>query len=154
MAIQSTTSRENQLRCQSCGADVQTGAAVCPRCGRAIHNPNRLRALGAFVLVIGIGLTGFLTYLMIWIAGVVAQSGNPQASVRFSGTPRDAALIHLILGTVCLFGVTAIAMGLWMVVRGTRNRKLVKVVMVWYILFWVAYLAFEAQEIWKAFSSR
>ena len=123
-------------RCGGCGAESPAWTDVCSGCGVVLHPPGRLRAAGVLYIVLGSLLTGLATYLVVQIAGMVARSGDPEATGRFTGTVWQLALVYSALGFVLLVGVTVILMGVWQVLHGRRNLKLVRVAMVLYVVFW------------------
>lgn len=123
-------------RCGGCGAASPAWTDVCSGCGVVLHPPGRLRAAGVLYLVLGSLLTGLATYLIVKIAGMVARSGDPEATGRFTGTWGQLALVYGALGFVLLIGVTGLLMGVWQVLHGRRNLVLVRVTIVLYLIFW------------------
>ena len=97
-----------------------------------------MRAAGFLYLGLGLLLAGAGAYLIVLIAGIIRRSGDPGATTRFTGGGWEAALIFGALGFVLLLGVTGILMGLWQIRHGRRNPKLVRVVIVFYVIFWAA----------------
>jgi predicted nucleic acid-binding Zn ribbon protein len=124
-------------RCGSCGSGTPVWSDVCAECGVVLHSPRRLRQAGVLYLFLGMLLTAPAVYMILWAADVVAHSDDPGATTRFSGGAGDAALVFAAMGFVLLLGITGIAMGAWQVVHGRRNPRLVRVVMVFYVIFWV-----------------
>ena len=88
-------------------------------------------------LVLGALLAGGAAYLIVLIAGIVARSDDPGATTRFSGTGWQLALVYGVLGYVLLHGAVAVFMGVWTLRRGRRSPRLVRVVMGFYVVFWV-----------------
>ena len=125
-------------RCGRCGSGTPVWSDVCAECGVVLHPPRRLRQAGVLYLFLGALLTAPAVYMILWVADVMAHSDDPGATTRFTGGPWDAALVFAVLGFVLLLGITGIAMGAWQVVHGRRNLALVRVVMVFYVIFWVA----------------
>jgi cytochrome b len=80
-------------------------------------------------MVIGTGLVAGMAYLIIVIARIIAQSDDPNATSRFTGTPMQALMVYAILGLVLVFGVVSVVAGAWQVRYGTRNPWLVKLVL-------------------------
>jgi hypothetical protein len=124
-------------RCGSCGSGTPVWSDVCAECGAALHSPRRLRQAGVLYLFLGMLLTAPAEYLILLIARIIARSNDPGATTRFTGGPADVALAFGSLGFVLLLGLVGIAMGAWQVVHGRRNPRLVRVVMVFYVVFWI-----------------
>lgn len=125
-------------RCRRCGSATPIWSDVCDGCGVLLHPPRRLRQAGVLYLLLGTLLTAPAVYMILWVADVMAHSDDPGAATRFTGGPWDAALVFAVLGFVLLLGITGLAMGAWQVVHGRRNLRLVRVVMVFYVIFWAA----------------
>jgi hypothetical protein len=121
--------------CPQCRAQARAWMDWCPDCGVRLSKPGRIRALGWMLMVIGAGLTAGMAYLLVLIGGIIRHSDDPGATTRFGGTPRDALMIYGILGLVLAFGVVAMAAGAWQARYGTRNPRLVKVVLVFAAAF-------------------
>ncbi len=77
--------------------------------------------------------------LGIYLAQLIARSGEPGQTTRFSGGPEDVALIIAIFGLVISFGLASMAGGIWQIKYGKPNRKLmVGMLIVALILFVIA----------------
>lgn len=110
------------------------------------QSSKRIRRLGWVLLSCGIFLVGFMAYLMVLIAGIMRRSDNPRATTRFTGDSSDAAMIFAILGLVLLFGAGCVAAGAWQIRYGTRNLKLVRVVLVLGAIFYVIGILAQLME--------
>jgi hypothetical protein len=121
--------------CGRCSFGVPIWSDTCPRCGLILHSAKRLRVAGALYLAIGLLLSAAAAYLIVLIAGI-SRSGDPQAKTRFSGGGWEATLIFGALSFVLLLGVIGILMGVWQIRHGRRNPKLVRIVIVLYLIFW------------------
>ena len=115
--------------CPQCQSQAQSWVDNCPQCGLLLSRPSRVRALGWALMVIGTGLVAGMAYLIIVIARIIAQSDDPNATSRFTGTPMQALMVYAILGLVLVFGVVSVVAGAWQVRYGTRNPWLVKLVL-------------------------
>ena len=109
---------------------------VCTQCGIVLHSARSLRAAGVLYLVLGLFLSTVATYVMLMITGIILPSDDTQSNIRLSGT-WGAVLVFGFLSFVLLVGVIATLMGAWQVRYGRRNLKLVRVVIVLYIISWV-----------------
>jgi hypothetical protein len=115
--------------CPQCQTQARSWVDWCPDCGVRLSSPSRIRALGWVLIVIGTGLVAGMAYLLVVIADIIRGSSDPGATSRFAGTPRDALMIYAILGLVLAFGAVSVVSGAWHVRYGTRNPRLVKVVL-------------------------
>lgn len=115
--------------CPQCSTQAKSWLDWCPDCGTRLSRPSRIRALGWVLMVIGTGLTAGMVYLIVVIAGIMRASGDPDATTRFTGTPSQALMVFGILGLVLVFGLVSVTAGAWQVRHGTRNPRLVKVVL-------------------------
>ncbi len=61
--------------------------------------------------------------LGLYLGSIIAQSGEPGGTTRFTGGPQEVALIVAIFGLVISFGLASMAGGLWQIVYGKPNRK-------------------------------
>lgn len=129
--------------CPRCATVARSWEDFCPRCSARISSPSRIRALGWMLIVIGAGLTGGMAYLIVLIARIIQGSDDPDATTRFTGTPAQAAMTFGILGVVLVFGLVALAGGAWQARYGTRNRRLVKVVLAFAAVFFAIGMAVQ-----------
>lgn len=125
--------------CQNCGAAAPIWDTACVDCGNHILSSSWVRMGGIIFIVIGVGLTATIGYLMWWIARVMAHSGDPGAVNRFTGTPLQGVVIFAILSAVCMFGITYTAMGVWWLLRATRNPWILRTGWIGYLLIAAAY---------------
>ena len=126
-----------QQGCGACGGSVPMWSDVCAQCGLVLHSARRLRAAGVLYLVLGLVLSSGVTYLMLLLGGIMRTSDDPTSTIRFSGGTSGAVLVFGILSFVLLIGVIAILMGAWQIRYGRRNLKLVRVVIVIFVIFFV-----------------
>jgi hypothetical protein len=63
-----------------------------------------------------------MSALGIYLGSIMAQSGGPGETTRFTGGPQDVALIVAIFGLVICFGLASMAGGLWQIIYGKPNR--------------------------------
>lgn len=121
--------------CPQCTIQTQSWVDFCPECGARISHPGRIRALGWVLMVIGALLSAGMAYLLVLIDGIIRNSDDPDATTRFTGTAADAAFAYGVMGLVLVFGLVAVTAGAWQVRNGTRNPRLVKVVLALAALF-------------------
>jgi len=111
------------LSCPKCSFETTESLARCPSCGSRLQSARKVRILGWLLLVIGTGLVLFMGALGLYLASIIAQSGEPGGTTRFTGGPQDVALIVAVFGLVISFGLASMAGGLWQIIYGKPNRK-------------------------------
>src|SRR5688572_29070134 len=110
------------LSCPKCSFETEETLARCPSCGSCLQSARKVRILGWLLLLIGTGLVLFMSALGIYLGSIMAQSGGPGETTRFTGGPQDVALIVAIFGLVICFGLASMAGGLWQIIYGKPNR--------------------------------
>lgn len=129
--------------CGACGGSTPTWSDVCAGCGLVLQSARRLRTAGVVYLVLGSFLSIVGTYLMLVITGVTSYLFDPPPNVRISGGIWGALLVYGGVSFVILVGVVVTLMGVWQILYGRRNLKLVRVIIVCYIIFWIAGLLLQ-----------
>ena len=112
------------LSCPKCSFETTETLPKCPNCGSRLQSAAKVRILGWVLLVIGTGLVVFMGALGIYLAQLIARTGEPGQTTRFSGGPEDVAFIITIFGLVISFGLASMAGGIWQIKYGKPNRKL------------------------------
>jgi hypothetical protein len=127
------------LSCPKCSFETTETLPKCPNCGSRLQSKAKVRILGWVLLVIGTLLVVFMSGLGIYLAQLIARSGEPGQTTRFSGGPEDVAFIVAIFGLVISFGLASMVGGIWQIKYGKPNRKLmVAMFVVAAILFVIA----------------
>jgi hypothetical protein len=116
--------------CHFCGHPLEETYRVCTECGRPNRTPKQVRTLGWVLVGLGAFLVAFMAGLSLVIGRIIARSGNPEATTRFSGDASDAAIMFGIFGFIALFGLLGIATGASQIRQGKVNRRMVTVVLV------------------------
>ena len=111
------------LSCPKCSFETEETLARCPSCGSRLQSARKVRILGWLLLVIGTGLVLFMGALGVYLGSIIAQSGEPGGTPRFTGGPQDVALIVAVFGLVISFGLASMAGGIWQIKYGKPNRK-------------------------------
>lgn len=111
------------LSCPKCSFETEETLARCPSCGSRLQSARKVRILGWLLLVIGTGLVLFMGALGIYLGSIIAQSGERGGTTSFAGGPQDVALIVAVFGLVICFGLASMAGGLWQIIYGKPNRK-------------------------------
>ena len=136
-----TNSQSQTVRrtCPKCGYIRETSDEKCGDCGKPLQKVSTIRALGVFLVVIGGGLLGFMSWLSLWTYGTIA---HPTASgSHYNGTPKDMMFMIFVYGLVMAIALGAMAGGLWQIVFGKRNKLIVFAVIVLGIAFVVTGLS-------------
>ncbi len=133
--------------CPNCGQSVPARWDVCQSCGKRVVSHTAIRVWGMVYFILGAGISATMIYLGIYIGNIMAHSSDPGSKIRFNGTPTMAVGIFALFGVICLFGFTMIITGLWQIIKGARNTKLVRVAVAWYLIFFVVILGFQAAKL-------
>ena len=91
------------LSCPKCSFETAETLARCPSCGSRLQSARKVRILGWLLLLIGTGLVLFMGALGIYLGSIIAQSGEPGETTRFTGGPQEIALIVAVFGLVICF---------------------------------------------------
>lgn len=121
--------------CGACGGGTPVWSDVCARCGLVLQSAKALRAAGVLYLVLGLFLSTVAAYVMLMLGGVVSPLDDTQSNFRFSGGTWGAVFVFGCISFVLLIGVTVTLMGAWQIRYGRRNPKLVRVAIVFYLIF-------------------
>lgn len=116
------------LSCAKCSFETSDVLARCPNCGGRLQSAKKVRILGGLLLVIGTILVLFMTGLGIYLGSIISNSTDPGATTRFTGGPQDVMFIVVIFGLVISFGLASIGAGIWQLIYGKPNRKVMVVV--------------------------
>ena len=81
-------------------------------------------------MVIGTILVLFMTGLGVYLGSIISNSNDPGATTRFTGGPQDVMFIVVIFGLVISFGLASIGGGIWQLIYGKPNRKIMVAVFV------------------------
>ena len=112
------------LSCPKCDFETTESLAKCPNCGRRLQSAKKVRILGWVLVLLGSSLAIFMGGLGIILAGIIAGTGQPGETTRFTGGPEVVLFIVAIFGLVILFGLVSIAAGAWQIWYGKPNSTL------------------------------
>lgn len=112
------------LSCAKCSFETTESFSRCPNCGGRLQSASKVRILGWALLVIGAFLVIFMGTLGLYLGSIISRTGEATATPRFTGGPQDVALIVGVFGLVISFGIASMAGGIWQIVYGKPNRKL------------------------------
>jgi hypothetical protein len=105
-----------------------------------------VRILGWLLVLLGGFLVVFMGGIGIYLAGIIADTGQPGKTSRFTGGPEDVLFIFSIFGLVISFGLAAIAGGAWQIWYGKPNRIVMVVMFVVAGLLWIIGSAVRAMD--------
>lgn len=106
--------------CPKCNNVRETPDVICPDCGNFLQSVNRIRLIGAFLVIVGFALLGFMIWFALWMLNAVAQTGKS----AYHGSPSQTAFIVFVVGLVILISLNAAAAGIWQIVFGRRSKAL------------------------------
>jgi len=116
------------LSCPKCSFETSESVSKCPNCGSRVQSAKKVRILGGVLLVIGTFLVLFMTGLGIYLGSIISNSNDPGATTRFTGDSQDVMFIVAIFGLVIAFGLASMGGGIWQIIYGKPNRKVMVVV--------------------------
>ena len=93
------------------------------------RTPRQVRILGWVLLGLGAFLVVFMGGLSVVVGGVIAQSGNPEATTRFTGDATQAAIIFGVFGVIALFGFGTAAAGAFQIRHARANARVLSAVL-------------------------
>ena len=112
------------LSCAKCSFETTESLSRCPNCGGRLQSARKVRILGWMLLVIGAFLVVSMGALGLYLGKIISQTGESTSTSRFTGGPQDVMLIVAVFGLVISFGIASMAGGVWQIVYGKPNRKL------------------------------
>ncbi|HEY5884729.1 MAG TPA: hypothetical protein VIT88_08590 [Pyrinomonadaceae bacterium] len=118
------------LSCPKCSFETSEALPRCPSCGSRLQSAKKVRILGGLLLLIGTFLVLFMSILGVYLGSIISNSNDPDATTRFTGGPEDVMFIVVIFGLVISFGLASIVGGIWQIIYGKPNRKIIVVVFV------------------------
>ena len=118
-----------QRPCHFCGHPLEETYRVCTECGRPNRTPTQVRRLGWVLVGLGAFLVVFMAGLSLVFGRIIARSGNPEATTRFTGDASQASIIFGIFAFIALFGLVGMGAGASQIRHGKVNRRLVTVIL-------------------------
>jgi hypothetical protein len=111
---------EDLSKCYHCGYETYRLMSHCPQCGRGLQSKRWARRYGCMLLVIGLFISAVMTLVLVDFGPKLLHPIT--GSTGFSGTAGEGKLVLVILGAAEVFGVTALAYGLWQMFTGRRSK--------------------------------
>ncbi|MEO7168709.1 MAG: hypothetical protein ABI016_16960 [Chthoniobacterales bacterium] len=135
------TNLEDLTKCYNCGFETHKLMSHCPQCGTSMQSKRWSRRYGVMLFGLGLAISLVIGFVLLATASMLLHPGASSGGSRFSGTAEQGRLFLGILGTVELFGITAMCYGLWQIVTGRRSKWVIYfVVGLAAVLFLVALL--------------
>jgi hypothetical protein len=132
---------EDLTRCWKCGFETYRLVANCERCGATMVSKRWARRYGVILVVIGLFLSIGMAILLANMLPTLLHPGVEVGGSRFTGSPGMAKFVMLILGSVLVFGLTALGYGIFQIVTGRRSwavvRAMLAIVGGLYVVAWV-----------------
>lgn len=116
--------------CFKCKWEGLSAEKLCPRCRKPTQTSGFIRGTGAVLVLLGGFLIAMMSVITVAVIGMIAQSGKPGATSRFTGTKDQMIMMFAIFGFVLLFGFVSLIAGLWQLILGRRNMILVYFILV------------------------
>ena len=117
---------EDLTRCWNCGFETYRLVAACERCGATMQSRRWARRYGMVLVVIGMGLSVGMSILLEGMLPTLLHPGVEIGGTTFTGTPRMANMVMLIMGSVIVFGLCSLGYGLFQVMTGRRSQTVVR----------------------------
>jgi len=90
----------------------------------APEQTRKFRMLGWVLAGTGIFLVVLMGTITFFVADIVANSGTPGATTRFTGTPAQARGMFILFGVVIVTGLAALVAGIAQIRSGRLNKVL------------------------------
>lgn len=102
--------------CSRCGAELQSGAAFCPKCGQAQMGEQMTQTSQSTQTGLSENVAGLLCYLLGWVTGIIFFLIDKRPFVRFHAAQSIVVfgglhVINIVLGII--FGAGLMMMGGW-----------------------------------------
>ena len=126
ISIEQTAARPQYHVCFKCHFETESSGGACPRCGKPLYSEKNIRTRGWVLIGCGLFLAGFMSAITLFVTGLIYNSTNDAAMrAKLESEMHLFVLMYLVFGGVIAAGLTALAMGVWQIVFGRRNRLLV-----------------------------
>jgi lysylphosphatidylglycerol synthetase-like protein (DUF2156 family) len=111
-----------------CSFQTHEPLSRCPKCGRPIWTTNEFRVISSVLIFCGLFLSIVGGGLIFIFAGVVSNT-DASRGTTFKGGEAMAIFIFGIFGVILSFGLSVLAAGLWQVIFGRANRRLIYILL-------------------------
>lgn len=113
--------------CHNPNCSFQTHEPIhkCLKCGRPIWTTNQFRLISSLLIFCGL----FFILLGGGLIYAVASIDNNSSGTRFTGSEAQKIFILGIFGVMIAIGLSVLAAGLWQVIFGRANRRLIYILL-------------------------
>ena len=110
--------------CHNPNCNFQTHEPLrrCPKCGRPIWTTLQFRLISSVLILCGL-------FLSAVGGGLIFISARASINGSFEGGEAALVFIFGIFGVVLAFGLSVLAAGLWQVIFGRANRRLIYILL-------------------------
>lgn len=112
----------------NCGFQTHEPLHRCPKCGRPMWTANEFRLISGVLVFCGLFLSALGGGLIIVFANSILNSGESGAS-QFKGSEATLIFIFGIFGVILAFGLSALTAGVWQVIFGRANARLIYILL-------------------------
>jgi hypothetical protein len=120
---------EDLTTCWKCGFQTHRFVSGCERCGATMVSKRWARRYGVILILCGLFISVMMSFVLSWTLPALLHPGEEAGGTSFTGSPAMAKFVLLILGTVLVFGLTALGYGIFQVATGRRSRAAAKVML-------------------------
>lgn len=140
--------RAERRSCFKCRWEGDTAQKSCPKCGKRLYTRTNIRVRGAFLIVVGLFLSGLMSAIAIVATAVLANAvKQPGANARLEAEPHMFVLMYVVFAGVIAAGAAATINGMWMLIFGRRNMFL------FYVFIGLLVVAYIAGSFFTRFSN-
>ena len=119
------SNREDLSTCIDCGFQTHRYVSHCPQCGGGMQSRRWARRFGIGLVFCGIFITAIMSVVLLLVGPKLLAAAFASGAAGFSGTPGEARMALAVMGVVELFGVTALGYGVFQIVTGRRNKRII-----------------------------
>jgi hypothetical protein len=111
--------------CHACDYQTHKFVSHCPRCGASMQSKRWSRRFGWGLLVCGLFITAGIGAVIFNVAPMLLHPGDSIGGSRFSGTVAQGRFFLGLLALVATFGTTTALYGLWQILAGRRDKRVI-----------------------------
>jgi hypothetical protein len=112
----------NVCRKASCATLVEGKVDACPKCGGPMRSVGESPARGIVLLLCGLFLAGAMGAIIYYMYPSMMHPGESIDGQRYTGTAEQARLFLTLFLAVFVFGLVAIANGIYMLVTKQQSK--------------------------------
>ncbi|MEP6903567.1 MAG: hypothetical protein ABJA66_17725 [Actinomycetota bacterium] len=120
--------------CFTCNYETETIDRKCPHCGKRLLTQTEIRLRGVILVICGASLAFILGNLAVWALGVLFVPNNSEAISQHGGIVTVTVLL-IVFSFIFLLGLAFLAAGIWQVLFGRRNLKIVFIISLLLFIF-------------------